>query len=690
VPDRPRLDARLTSASTASDLQLLSETSWVTGSSGLRLRLRITVAGGAGPLDLALVLYSRLQSRSEFDQTLQPGPFGYPLYPIDQPPPIPLESPTSAGTMTFDTSLHLPVTTDSSTTIPSTTTSPVLNLANCNGPECDGVYPLTLALSIASTGRVLSSFTTHLVYVAPPAGSVKMAFSLVLPVSSRVAVSPSSGLRLTTPELTSLSTVIAACAQHPLVATTLEIAPASALALEQSPRRSATAALHELRMLALQSASHQVLSEPFAPIALGQLARSGLAGDIGGQLERGDSVLAGLLGIEPTRGTFVSTQGVDIKTVKLLRALGVDQVVIPRNNVVSLDLSYTPTAPFMIDGSESLASSSSSSSSSAGSPRRARLGGLEGMLADGGLAAELPESASGPLRAPASNDPVLASQTVLADLAQIFFDEPFAAARRGVVLVVPRSWTPNSAFLSSLLSGLGTSPIVQPTTLNQLFSAVPLGANAQPTSRELAPVSELRAPRLPVGGLLRASHELRGLASLLPDQHALLTALTDDRLLAESTGLASAARSRLLSAIALAVSESAAKLSLPDHQTITITSTHVRLPITIVSDARGHVHLLLQLSSPELRFPDGATMTITLTKHTTTLFVPVTTRVAGLFPLRLGLSTPLERLSLVRSEIEIRSTAYSGVAIALSGGALFLLLLWWVRSSIRRRRVSSS
>jgi hypothetical protein len=51
-------------------------------------------------------------------------------------------------------------------------------------------------------------------------------------------------------------------------------------------------------------------------------------------------------------------------------------------------------------------------------------------------------------------------------------------------------------------------------------------------------------------------------------------------------------------------------------------------------------------------------------------------------------TSPDGRLELVRSEVTIRSTAFSGVGVALSVGAGLFLLLWWGRHwrTVRRAR----
>jgi hypothetical protein len=66
--------------------------------------------------------------------------------------------------------------------------------------------------------------------------------------------------------------------------------------------------------------------------------------------------------------------------------------------------------------------------------------------------------------------------------------------------------------------------------------------------------------------------------------------------------------------------------------------------------------------------------------------VRVRARTSGAFPLRVTLVSPQGGLELAGSRFTVRSTAASGVGIALSAGAGVFLLLWWARHLVRGRR----
>src|SRR5206468_1124679 len=95
-----------------------------------------------------------------------------------------------------------------------------------------------------------------------------------------------------------------------------------------------------------------------------------------------------------------------------------------------------------------------------------------------------------------ATDPALAAHQLLADLAVLYEDQP-GAGPRGVVLLAPRSWTPDLAFVRTAIAGLtgpGALPVVTPVTLDTFFDAVSNAKQGRsPMVRTLArsPASDL-------------------------------------------------------------------------------------------------------------------------------------------------------------------------------------------------------
>ena len=99
----------------------------------------------------------------------------------------------------------------------------------------------------------------------------------------------------------------------------------------------------------------------------------------------------------------------------------------------------------------------------------------------------------------------LRAQQLLADLAEIYFDSPDFPLARGVALVAPASWAPQPQFLSAVLKGLSSSPIVATVPIGQLFATVQPGDCQVPPGAVTGCSPAVRALASPTlnGGRLR-------------------------------------------------------------------------------------------------------------------------------------------------------------------------------------------
>ena len=155
-------------------------------------------------------------------------------------------------------------------------------------------------------------------------------------------------------------------------------------------------------------------------------------------------------------------------------------------------------------------------------------------------------------------------------------------------------------------------------------------------------------------------------------------------LLAETAALDPGTRRAYLSAPQAMMGKLGSGLSLPAGRTVTVTSSSARFPIAITSTSRTPLHVILLVSGPNLTTPTD--VPVVLKRGTTSFIVRVGTRTSGDSTLQLQLVSPAGRTELANAQITIRSTAISGVAIALTVAAAAFLLFWWVRSASRRRR----
>jgi hypothetical protein len=528
---------------------------------------------------------------------------------------------------------------------------------------CGGVYPLQVSLLDVVTGQPVDFFTTYLI-VVPSAASPQthLRFSFVVPVGASVELTADGAPAVSSKTLALLDAIERSDTSWPKAPLTVDIYGQTLLALAQS-RKDANL----VNTLAHDDPA-ALVGGPFSAVDATQLIRAGLETDLASQLKLGSEIFADALHVYASSGIYIATTQVGTHGLAALAADGVTQVVIPENNLESLpgarpaavQWPYTLSAPFRIAGST-----------------------VEGLQADAGLAAHLSGSAS----------PALRAQQLLADLAELYFDSPDFPQTRGVALVAPESWTPAAGFLSATFRGLASSPIITTVPIGRLFKTVPQGTCQEPPSLVTGCSAAVRAivsPRSSAGGSISYSQvqtariQVAELSSIIPSDTVTIQNLDDAILLAETAVLKPSIRQAYLSASLAIMGKLDSKLSLPTGRTVTVTSSSARFPIAITSGSKTPLHVILLVSGANLTSPTD--VPVLLKGGTTSVIVRVGTRTSGDSNLQLQLVSPVGRLELASAELTLRSTAISGVAIALTVGAGAFLLFWWFRSASRRRR----
>ncbi|MDQ3570725.1 MAG: DUF6049 family protein, partial [Actinomycetota bacterium] len=377
--------------------------------------------------------------------------------------------------------------------------------------------------------------------------------------------------------------------------------------------------------------------------------------EAGAQLDRGVEVLSRTLGVRPDPSTWLTGEALDGAAVQRLRQQRFDRLVIPESALEPADLPITLAQPFALE---------------ARGVRRPLV-----MAADEGLSADFAEG----------DDPVLAAHRLLADLAIVYFDRPGRA--RSVVASAPRSWRPTTAFLDVLLSGLSSSPILTPSTLDTAFGVPPATTPAgTPLVRRLAPLppGTSTAPAAPTHA---ARRRLESFSSMLTADNPLDERLEELLLVSQGADLRPSRRSDYLRGLEARIDGQLDLIDVPRSRSITLTAREGEIPVTILTRTDYPVRLQVQVASDKLEFPAGAVRDLDLTRRNTTERFSVQARASGTFPLRVNLVSPDGTLVLGRSRLTVRSTAASGVGVVLSAGAGAFLLLWWGRHQVKGRRL---
>ncbi|MGA3352224.1 MAG: DUF6049 family protein [Acidimicrobiales bacterium] len=528
---------------------------------------------------------------------------------------------------------------------------------------CGGVYPLEVSLDDVQTGQPIDSFTTYLIVVPSPVVVQKrLRFSFIVPVGASLALTATGKPAMPRATLSEIDTIAGAEASRAKVPLSIDLYGQALLALAQAPKHT------KLVDTVAYGGLDTLVGGPFSAVDPTRLVRSGLESDLASQIERGASVFSNVLRRSRPPELYVATTPLGTRALAALATDGIKYVVVPQDNLesitggrpASVQWPYTLSAPFHIAGSS-----------------------VEGLQFDSELGAHLTGARS----------PALRAQQLLADLAEIFYDSPYFPDPRGVALVAPQSWAPQSKFLDALLRGLSSSPIITTVPIGEFFSIVPVGTCQVPTAQATGCSPALRAlvsPQLSGDGIVTSGQlqvartQLAELSSIIPAGSTTIHGLDDAILLAETDGLGQTVRRAYLSAPLTTMLSLGSQLGLPAGRTVTVTSSSARFPIAITSSSRTPIHAILVISGQDLS--SVTDMAVVLKHGTTSFIVRVHTRTSGDSSLQLQVLSPAGRVQLARAELTIRSTAISGVAIALTAGAAAFLLFWWFRSISRRHR----
>lgn len=615
-------------------LQLASQTSWVGPGEELVLRLGITTTQPPQEVELAVAVYRRVMSRTEFAQTLEGRLRGVPL---TVTPATPLSDLTTdaAGAVV----VRLPV----------QDPGQPLDRARLRLGE-EGVYPVRVEVRNAGGGPPLATLVTHMVYATPPKeGGFALKAALVLPVHAPPALQPDGKRSLGAEEADALGQLAGAIKAYPLVPLTLLPTPETLEGLEASLRDEDPETLADL---AVSTDGRQVVGGTYVPLDMRDLARLGT--ERVAQLDRGTRTIERTLATRADTRTWVAAEPLDEDAALQLRQQQVDRFVVPEATLEPVDLPITLAQPFELD---------------VRSVRRPQV-----LTADRALSSHFADSA----------DPVLAAHRLLADLAVVYGDSP--SRERVVVAMAPRSWKPSKVFLDALLAGISTSSIISGATLETGFAEVPpaISGTDVPLVRRLLPSAN--GGSLPATAIAGVRNRLAAFSSIIDAANPLDDRFEELLLVAQGAELRPARRAAYLDGITQAIDGQIGLIQVPPNRNITLTARTGEIPVTVLSRAPYPVHLQLEVESEKLEFPKGSSRQVNLARRNTTERFSVKARTSGTFPLRLRLVSPDGSLVVGRSRFTVRSTAASGVGILLSAGAGAFLLLWWLRHHARGRR----
>lgn len=514
-----------------------------------------------------------------------------------------------------------------------------------------GVHPVVISL-LAEDGTLLDQIRTPLVRLGDEAEQWEAPdLAVLLDVAAPPSLQPDGTRAIQPRELRQLTHVGEVLAAHPDLELSVAALPDTVDALGILPDTSAATLLERL-------GGRDVLALPYLPLPVDSLIEQGLGGLIAPLVVRGEGVLVDRLAAAPTRRVWGGTTEVGAEGGRLLAELGFDAIVVeppsPADDEDDEDLPPLPdSGPRPLTGA----------------------GPLLGLVAAPVLSAELAQ----PSAADADAAHVALARLLLRPVEGDPSDDPDEAT---TVLVRPGD-LPADSVLARLLDLLDDpSAPVRVGGLDLVDELV--DEDTEPIEPDLAAEPDLAeiAPRV-----LAAAGQLDAFQVLIGGE----SARADDLRLQVATALATTTpaprRDAAMDAVEEVLGTAFGSIRLSGQTDLNLTSRRGTLPVTVENANPFPVDVIVRTRSDRIAFPDGGHLPVTVgAEDILRIDVPVQALATGSVPVFVELWTPDDRIRLDGRQLNVRSTAISGVGLVLSVGALVVLVVWWARSWRRNRR----
>lgn len=508
-----------------------------------------------------------------------------------------------------------------------------------------GVHPVVI--EVESGGELLDEQLIHLVRL-PEEVTDPLRIAFLFSVGAPVALQPDGDVRLDAASREQIATVVALLGQVGGTGLSLRLTPETLAALAATANPGDADLLDDLAALA---SDMEVLQQPYTELDIGAWSEPALSGELDLRFQAGNAALADLLGTSLNPSTWQPDPTLTSEATAVLEGHGVGSFIV-RDDFLSPDGEAEAGEPFLLaaDGTTPMA-----------------------LATDQLLQAQLTTGAS---------DPIASAYRFLAHLAVIYFEDPDAT--RGLV-IAPESIA-NLDFYDTILDGLDSGPILSSATTGELFEHLQVAETEQALSMRELTGNESESLGSYPAELRRVREMLVGYSSMVADTTSRADFLGDLLLVSGARSLTDSERQQYLGTVTSTIEEDLSMIRAPQQRTITLAAREAVLPLSLENGLEFPVEVSLEMDSDQLEFPDGDVMTVVLQPGDNRLSVKVTTRTSGEFPLVIDVTTPDGSLPITRIDLDIRSTAVSGVGLVVSIGALLFLLGWWATNFRRTRR----
>lgn len=421
----------------------------------------------------------------------------------------------------------------------------------------------------------------------------------------------------------------------------------------------AASALARIRSIA-ERPSTRVVSGTYSGAILPWLVRSGLAERALAQVGETKLRIQEGMGVAPMEGWLLPHSGaLDEPALTALLRAAVTHPIVSGDSVRLPTVPLTRSAPVRL---------------------RTRTATAEALVSDSVLESRLSVVSEA--------GAVETRQRFLAETATIMLERP--AQTRAVMAVGGLDWEDGHIALRGVLDALANSPWMRGVTPDDVASNHSPGGTFELASTDTV-LDGLPSPpdSAYADHLRRARSSIASYAEIGPPPER-VARLERNLLIAESSRWwnsrrASAQGISFAASVRREVEREFQKIKAPEAQTITLTSRSGVIPLIFTTGTDYAVRVSIRLESDKLSFPEGRVIEGEISPPAQTLDVLATAQSSGSFPLRVTVETPGEGRLLDSTLLNIRSTAYNRLGVAITGGAGIFLVTWWVAGAVRRR-----
>jgi hypothetical protein len=397
---------------------------------------------------------------------------------------------------------------------------------------------------------------------------------------------------------------------------------------------------------------------PFAAPRLPALASPGLHTHLQAQWQMGDEAFERILGERPDR-TVARPPGLafDQASVDLLETRGVTTILGAADSV------ERPPQP------------NAFAPPPAATLRSASGGSLSLLLPDPGVQALLADPG---LR----EDPVLAAQAVLGELATIWRERPVPDDEtvRGLALDLFPDLP--AGIWDQMLRRLAGAPFLEPVHAEEL----PSGVRPHPLPATLGTATPEGFSPGYVDDLEATAHRVTAFASILEEPASDADHLRRSMLYAEASQyVGNEGSGRIwIDAVNRVIDRTFSRLKPDTTRRLTFTSRSAKIPLSLGDPGHRVLNVRVELASSRVDFLDGNTRSVRLDRANQVITFQVEVKAAGPSNVLVFVTSPTGVI-LSRSVLKVTSTAINPMALIITLAAGLVLVGLWSRRLFRRR-----